>query len=83
MDLLVVPTVGFNLLYALLIVRLERRALVWINVTQNPTAEWIARKLTEAFSWDEAPSYLIRDNDRIYGDVTLCRIRPWVSETNP
>jgi hypothetical protein len=49
MDLFVVPTVGFDLLYAFVIVRLDRRQLVWINVTTNPTAEWIARRLTEAF----------------------------------
>jgi len=75
MDLFVVPTVGFKLLYAFVIVRLDRRVLVWINVTQNPTAEWVARQLTEAFPWDEAPGYLIRDNDRIYGGVALRRIR--------
>jgi transposase InsO family protein len=75
MDLFVVPTVGFKLLYAFVIVRLDRRALVWINVTQNPTAEWVARQLTEAFPWDEAPGCLIRDNARIYGNVTLRRIR--------
>ena len=75
MDLFVVPTVGFSLLYAFVIVRLDRRELVWINVTQNPTAEWVARQLTEAFPWDEAPGYLIRDNDCIYGNVALRRIR--------
>jgi transposase InsO family protein len=75
MDLFVVPTIGFSLLYAFVIVRLDRREFIWINVTRNPTAEWIARQLTEAFPWDEAPGYLIRDNDRIYGDVTLRRIR--------
>jgi len=74
-DLFVVPTIGFDLLYALVIVRLDRRQLVWINVTQHPTAEWIARQLTEAFPWDEAPRYLMRDRDRIYGDVALRRIR--------
>src|SRR5664280_481134 len=52
MDLFVVPTIGFNLLYAFVIVRLGRRDLVWINVTANPTAEWIARQLTEAFPWN-------------------------------
>jgi hypothetical protein len=57
MDLFVVPTIGFDLLYAFTIVRLDRRGLVWINVTTNPTAEWIARQLTEAFPWDEAPHY--------------------------
>src|SRR6516225_7519744 len=75
MDLFVVPSIAFNLLYTLIIVRLDRRQLVWVNVTTNPTAEWIARQLTEAFPWDEAPRYLIRDQDRIYGDVTMRRIR--------
>jgi transposase InsO family protein len=75
MDLFVVPTIGFDLLYAFVIVRLDRRQLVWINVTQNPTAEWIARQLTEAFPWNEAPRYLIRDRDRIYGEVAMRRIR--------
>jgi hypothetical protein len=65
MDLFVVPTIGFDLLYAFVIVRLDRRGIVWINVTTNPTAEWIARQLTEAFPWDEAPRYLVRDRDRI------------------
>jgi hypothetical protein len=69
MDLFVVPTIGFDLLYAFVIVRLDRRDLVWINVTANPTAEWVARQITEAFPWDEAPHYLIRDRDRIYGSV--------------
>ena len=49
MDLFVVPTVGFDLLYAFVIIRLSRRELIWINVTAHPTAEWIARQLTEAF----------------------------------
>jgi hypothetical protein len=48
MDLFVVPTVGFDLLYGLVIVRLDRRDLIWINVTTNPTAEWVARQITEA-----------------------------------
>jgi len=69
MDLFVVPTIGFDLLYAFIIVRLDRRDLVWINVTSHPTAEWIARQITEAFPWDDAPQYLIRDRDRIYGTI--------------
>ena len=75
MDLFVVPTIGFDLLYALIIVRLDRRGLVWINVTTNPTAEWIARQLTEAVPWDEAPHYLIRDRDQIYGAIVTRRLR--------
>ena len=74
MDLFVVPTIGFDLLYAFVIVRLDRRDLVWINVTTNPTADWIARQLTEAFPWDEGPRYLIRDRDRIYGTVVTRRL---------
>jgi transposase InsO family protein len=53
----------------------DRRDLVWINVTTNPTAEWVARQITEAFPWDEAPHYLIRDRDRIYGSVVARRLR--------
>src|SRR4051794_39256283 len=75
MDLFVVPTVGFDLLYGFVIARLDRRDLIWINVTANPTAEWVARQITEAFPWDEAPHYLIRDRDRIYGSVVPRRLR--------
>ena len=75
MDLFVAPTIGFDLLYAFVIVRLDRRDLVWVNVTTHPTAEWIARQLTEAFPWDEAPRYLIRDRDGIYGTVVTRRLR--------
>ena len=75
MDLFVVPTIGFDVLYGFIIVRLGRRDLVWINVTANPTAEWIARQLTEAFPWNEVPHYLIRDRDCIYGAVVTRRIR--------
>ena len=74
-DLFVVPTVGFKLLYGLVILRLERRQLVWTNVTPNPTAEWIARQITEAFPWDEAPRYLIRDRDTSYGMAVTRRLR--------
>ena len=65
----------FDLLYAFVIVRLDRRDLVWINVTANPTGEWVARQITEAFPRDEAPHYLIRDRDRIYGGVVTLRLR--------
>jgi transposase InsO family protein len=75
MDLFVVPTIGFKLVYGFVIVRLHRRDLVWINVTTNPTAEWVARQITEAFPWDEAPRYMIRDGDRIYGTVVRRRLR--------
>src|ERR1700720_3170532 len=75
MDLLVVPTIGFDLLYAFVIVRLGRRELIWINVTAHPTAEWVGRQITEAFPWNEAPRYMIRVHDRIYGAVVRRRLR--------
>jgi transposase InsO family protein len=75
MDLFVAPTLGFDLLYAFIIVRLARRDLVWINVTPHPTADWIARQITEAFPWNEAPRYLIRDRDRVYGAAAMRRLR--------
>src|SRR5712691_5227202 len=83
MDLFVAPTIGFDLLYAFIIVRLARRDLVWINVTTNPSADWIARQITEAFPWNEAPRYLIRDRDRVYGVAVTRRLRAMVSATNP
>jgi transposase InsO family protein len=74
-DFFVVPTIGFRILYGFAIVRLHRRDLVWINVTTNPTAEWVARQVTEAFPWEGAPRYMIRDRDRIYGTVVTRRLR--------
>src|SRR5712675_3145600 len=83
MDLFVAPTIGFDLLYVLAIVRLERRNLVWINVTPHPTAEWIARQITEAFPWAEAPRYLLRDRDRVYGAAVTHRLWAMASATSP
>ena len=84
MDLFVVPTIGFDLLYAFVIVRLGRRDLVWINVTTNPTAEWIARQLTEAFPWNAAPRYLIRDQrSDSTAALSHAECAPWASETSP
>jgi hypothetical protein len=70
----VTPTIGFRLLYGLAIIRLGRRHLVWISVTANPTAEWIARQITEAFPWDDAPRYLTRDRDALYGHAVTRRL---------
>src|ERR1700719_4610212 len=75
MDLFVVPTIAFRLVYGLLILRHDRRQILWLAVTAHPTAEWIARQLTEAFGWEHAPQYLIRDRDRAYGDVFTRRVR--------
>lgn len=69
-----VPTIGFNLLYAFVTVSPGRRELVWVNVATNPTAEWIARQLTEAFPRNGAPHYISRDRDRIYGSIVARRM---------
>jgi transposase InsO family protein len=71
MDFLVVPTVGFRLLF---ILRHERRRLISLSVTDHPTAEWIARQITDAFPWEEAPDYMIRDRDRCYGHTVIKRL---------
>jgi transposase InsO family protein len=71
----VVRTISFKLLYGLVILRHARRRLVRIAVTSNPTAEWIAGQVTEAFPWDEAPRHLIRDRDGAFGPAYARRIR--------
>jgi hypothetical protein len=74
-DLFVVPTISFRLLYAFLILRRGRRQILWLGVTAHPTAEWIARQLTEACSWEAAPRFIIRDRDCIYGALFKRRLR--------
>jgi hypothetical protein len=74
-DLFVVPTIAFKLLFAFVVVRHGRRLLVSVGVTPRPTAEWLARQLLGAFPWDTAPAYIIRDRDRSYGEVFKRRVR--------
>ena len=73
-DMCVVPTLTFDLLFAFLVLGHGRRQLLWFEVTRHPTAEWLARQITEAFPWASAPVYLIRDNDRAYGHTFQCRV---------
>jgi hypothetical protein len=74
-DLFVVRTISFKLLYGPVILRHARRRLVSIGVTSNPTAEWIAGQVTDAFPWDEAPRHLIRDRDGAFGPAYTRRVR--------
>src|SRR5258708_17079102 len=74
-DLFVVPTISFRLLYALLIMGHGRRQILWFGVISHPTAEWIANQLTEACGWEQAPRHLIRDRDGAYGEVFIRRLR--------
>ena len=75
MDLFVVPTISFRLLYGLLIMGHGRRQILWFGVTTHPTAEWIANQLTEACGWEQTPRYLIRDRDGAYGEIFVRRVR--------
>jgi transposase InsO family protein len=74
-DLFVLPTIAFRLLYCLVILRHGRRLWVSFGVTANPTAEWISHQITEACPWDSAPRYLIRDRDTAYGPIFVQRLR--------
>jgi hypothetical protein len=74
MDMFVVPTISFRLLYGLVILHHSRRELLWLGVTSHPDAEWIARKLTEACGWCKAPRYLVRDRDGSYGAAFVRRV---------
>ncbi len=67
-DFFVVPTLTFRLLFGFLILRHDRRELVQVNVTTHPTAAWTARQVIDAFPYESAPKYLLRDRDAIYGD---------------
>jgi transposase InsO family protein len=68
MDFFVAPTITFQLLYVFVILRHDRRQVVHCNVTTQPTAAWVAQQLREAFPFDTAPRYLIRDRDGCYGE---------------
>ena len=74
-DMCVVPTLTFERLFAFLVLSHGRRQLLWFEVTRHPTAEWLARQITEAFPWASAPTYLVRDNDAAYGHVFTSRLR--------
>ena len=74
-DFFVVPTVTFRVLFVLVILAHDRRRIVHFNVTEHPTAQWTAQQVVEAFPWDEASRYLLRDRDRIYGTHFRQRVR--------
>jgi hypothetical protein len=66
-DFLTVPTIRFQILYVFLALAHDRRRILHFAVTAHPTAEWTVQQLQEAFPWDTAPRYLLRDRDRIFG----------------
>jgi transposase InsO family protein len=74
-DMLVIPTVKFEQLYVLVILRLLRREIVWIAVTRHPTSERLSRQIAQALPWDAAPAILLRDNDKAFGHVFQRHVR--------
>ena len=74
-DFFTVPTIRFGVLYIFLVLAHDRRRIVHFNVTANPTTEWTARQITEAFPESTAPRYMIRDRDGVYGDVLRGRVK--------
>jgi len=78
-DFFVVPTIDFKLLFVFLVLAHERRRVVHFNVTEHATMEWTVTQIVQAFPWDTAPRYLLRDRDRVYGDafrIQLASISP-------
>ena len=73
-DMFVVATATCRLLYTVIVLGHDRRRIIHFDVTQNPTQVWLARQITEAFPWDTAPRFLLRDRDRSYGQVFRDRI---------
>ncbi len=74
-DFFVVPTVSFRILYVFVVLAHHRRRVVHFNVTAHPTSEWTTRQMAEAFPWDTAPRYLLRDRDSTYGDSCRQTVR--------
>jgi len=74
-DLFTLPTARFEVLYVFVVLALERRRLVFANVTTNPTAFWLGQQTINAFPWDTAPRFMIRDRDRAYGNEFSRRVR--------
>jgi putative transposase len=74
-DFFTVPTVAFRVLFVFIILAHERRRIVHFNVTEHPTAQWTAQQIVEAFPWDTAPRYLLRDRDSIYGAAFQQRVK--------
>ena len=74
MDFFTVPTAGFRVLFVFLVLAHDRRRVLHFNITDQPTADWTARQIIEAFPWETAPRYLLRDRDAVYGSRFRCRV---------
>jgi hypothetical protein len=81
MNLFVVPTISFRLLYGMLILSHSRRQILWLGVTAHPIAEWVARQLTEACGWERVPEYLVRDRGLFTVKFSPGGFGPWAFGT--
>ena len=79
-DFFTVPTATFRVLFVFIMLAHERRRIVHFNITEHPTAQWTAQQIVEAFPWDTAPRYLLRDRDAIYGERSNNASRTWASK---
>jgi transposase InsO family protein len=75
LDFFTVPTVTYKVLFVLVILAHKRRRVVHFNITEHPTTQWTVQQVVEAFPWDEAPRYLLRDRDRIYSTAFRQRVK--------
>ena len=73
-DMFVVASASFRLLYVMIILAHDRRTIMRAAVTEHPTAAWLSRQVTEAFPWDTAPRYLLRDRDASFGSDFRSRV---------
>ena len=73
-DFLVVPSIRFKMLFVFVVLSHDRRKVIHFNVTANPTAQWTAQQIVEAFPWDTAPKYLLRDRDKFFGKLFQSRV---------
>jgi transposase InsO family protein len=74
-DFFTVPTATFRVLFVFIMLAHDRRHIVHFNITEHPTAEWTAQQIVNAFPWDTAPRYRLRDRDAIYGHVFQSRVK--------
>jgi len=82
-DMCVVPTLTFERSFVFVVLGHGRRHLLWSGVTRHPTAQWLARQITEAFPWTSAPTYLVRDNGGAYRDVFSRRVAAMGTRDRP
>ena len=74
-DFFTVPTIRFEVLYVFLVLAHERRRILHFGVTAHPTAEWTVQQLRNAFPWESAPRYLLRDRDWIFGEEFVSQVK--------